>query len=106
MGVRFLQNLHFCRSFRCADSSTSFPSVLKTFQISLGTTVAISRCMREWIDELERRTGQFAVDVIHLANRLRRVPGLQSACSQMIDSSGSVASNHLAMRRGRSDRTG
>src|SRR5262245_32096610 len=60
--------------------------------------------MREWIDELEKRTSDFAFDVTNLATRLERVPGLRNACNQMIDSSNSVASNHLAMRRGRSDR--
>lgn len=60
--------------------------------------------MRAWIDELEKRTEQFAVDVIHLSARLESVPGLRDACWQVAEAAGSVASNHRAMRTARSDR--
>src|SRR6185436_2607527 len=60
--------------------------------------------MREWIDRLEKRTAQFAEDVISLCKRTRPVPGLEDASKQLIRSANSVASNHLVMRRGRSDR--
>jgi four helix bundle protein len=59
--------------------------------------------MREWIDRLEKRTAQFAEDVISLCKRTH-VPGLENASKQLIESANSVASNHLVMRRGRSDR--
>ena len=60
--------------------------------------------MRAWIDELEERTEQFAVDIINLSARLERVPGLRDTCWQVAEAAGSVASNHRAMRTARSDR--
>jgi four helix bundle protein len=69
-----------------------------------GMPLAHPGAMREWIDRLEERTAQFAADVISLCKRLRHIPGLENASKQLIESSNSVASNHLAMRRGRSDR--
>jgi four helix bundle protein len=69
-----------------------------------GTEGAGLRGMREWIDELENRTKQFAIEVIKLCAGLEDVRGMRQLSWQLADSAGSVASNHRAMRRGRSDR--
>jgi four helix bundle protein len=55
-------------------------------------------------DQLENRTRQFAIDVIHLCAELEGVPGLRRVADQLVDAAGSVASNHRAMRRARSAR--
>src|SRR3954463_3033842 len=60
--------------------------------------------MREGLDEFEGRTKQFAIDAIKLCGRLEEVRGLRQLSWQLADSSGSVAANHRAMRRARSDR--
>ena len=60
--------------------------------------------MREWIDRLEERTKQFAIDVVCLCDELGELPALRHVGWQLNDAAGSVASNHRAMRRARSDR--
>ena len=55
-------------------------------------------------DQLENRTRQFAIDVIHLCAELECVAGLRRVADQLVDAAGSVASNHRAMRRARSGR--
>ena len=56
------------------------------------------------LDRLEARTKQFTIDVIKLCVKLEVLPGLRQLTWQLIDSAGSVGSNHRAMRRARSDR--
>src|SRR6476646_7996436 len=58
---------------------------------------------REWIEQFERRTKKFTVDAIRLCVSMERLPGLRRVTWQLIDSAGSVGSNHRAMRRSRSD---
>jgi four helix bundle protein len=60
--------------------------------------------MREWIDQFEERTKQFAIDVVCLCDELGELPALRHVAWQLDDAAGSVASNHRAMRRARSDR--
>ena len=60
--------------------------------------------MREGIETFEERTKQFAIQAIKLCGRLEEVRGLRQLSWQLADSSGSVAANHRAMRRARSDR--
>ena len=60
--------------------------------------------MREWLDELEDRTRQFGVDAIDLSEDLERVRIPNSVIWQFIDAGTSVAANHRACRRARSDR--
>ena len=55
-------------------------------------------------DQLENRTRQFAIDVIHLCVELEGIRGLRRVADQLVDAAGSVASNHRAMRRARSGR--
>lgn len=57
---------------------------------------------RTRIDALEERTRRFAISVVHIVRVARRQPELRSACEQVNDSAGSVASNHRAVRRARS----
>jgi four helix bundle protein len=58
--------------------------------------------MSEWVDRLEDRTRAFATAVVKLTIALDRAPGCGDICRQLARSSGSVAANHRAMRRGRS----
>jgi four helix bundle protein len=60
--------------------------------------------MREGLDRLEDRTKKFTIDTIRLCIKLEALPGLRSVTWQLTDASGSVGSNHRAMRRARSDR--
>jgi four helix bundle protein len=60
--------------------------------------------MREGIDQLENRTKQFTIRAIRLCAKLEVLPGLRNAAYQLSSASGSVGSNHRAMRRARSDR--
>ena len=56
------------------------------------------------MDELEERTKQFAISVIRLCIKLEKCDGLRRLADQLVDSAGSVAANHRAMRRARSPR--
>jgi four helix bundle protein len=60
--------------------------------------------VREGLDHLEDRTKQFAIEVVWICARLQDVRGLRQTAWQLADSSGSVASNHRAMRRARSNK--
>ena len=60
--------------------------------------------MREGLDKLEDRSKQFAIDCIPLCAELEQPRGLRTTAFQLADASGSVAANHRAMRRARSDR--
>ncbi|HEX5214149.1 MAG TPA: four helix bundle protein [Vicinamibacterales bacterium] len=60
--------------------------------------------MREFIEKLEGRTKQFAIDCVPYCADLERAPGLRNAAFQLSKASGSVAANHRAMRRSRSNR--
>ena len=60
--------------------------------------------MREGIDALERRTQQFAIDVIRLCRDVARQPALVGIARQLSDAASSVSANHRAMRRARSTR--
>jgi four helix bundle protein len=60
--------------------------------------------MRNGLDQLEDRTKNFTINVIQLCIKLEALPGLRQVTWQLIDSSGSVGSNHRAMRRARSTR--
>ena len=60
--------------------------------------------MREGLDAFEKRTKSFAVATIRLGMTLERVPGIRFVCNQLVRAAGSVAANHRAMRRARSDR--
>jgi four helix bundle protein len=60
--------------------------------------------MRTGLDALEDRTKSFTVDAIQLCIALERLPGLRQLTWQLVDSAGSVGSNHRAMRRARSTR--
>ena len=53
---------------------------------------------------LEDRTKKFTIDTIRLCLKLEALPGLRGVTWQLTDASGSVGSNHRAMRRSRSDR--
>ena len=69
-----------------------------------GTLVAFPEGMREFIEKLEGRTRKFAIDCIPYCADLEREPGLRNAGFQLSKASGSVAANHRAMRRSRSNR--
>ena len=69
-----------------------------------GTGVALAVGMREGLDKLEDRSKQFAIDCIPLCAELEQRRGLRTTAFQLADASGSVAANHRAMRRARSDR--
>jgi four helix bundle protein len=56
------------------------------------------------MDELEERPRQFAISVIRLCIKLEKCEGLRRVADQIVDSAGSVAANHRAMRRARSPR--
>jgi four helix bundle protein len=60
--------------------------------------------MRDSIDQFEARTKAFAVASIRLCAELERLPGIRFVIDQLARSAGSVAANHRAMRRARSDR--
>jgi four helix bundle protein len=59
---------------------------------------------RDYMDQLEERTKQFAIAVIRFCIVLQRHDGLRRLADQLVDSAGSVAANHRAMRRARSPR--
>ena len=59
---------------------------------------------REYMDQLEERTKQFAIAVIRFCIVLQRRDGLRRLADQLTDAAGSVAANHRAMRRARSPR--
>ena len=69
-----------------------------------GTVIAFPQGMREFIEKLEGRTKKFAVDCVPYCADLERVPGLRNTGFQLSKASGSVAANHRAMRRSRSNR--
>lgn len=60
--------------------------------------------MREGLDALEARTKRFTVSGIKLCEKLLAFPALRTALHQLSDATGSVGSNHRAMRRARSNR--
>ena len=60
--------------------------------------------MRDWRDALEDRTQAFAHSAIDVSVALSTVPGLHKAADQLNQAATSVAANHRAMRRARSDR--
>jgi four helix bundle protein len=60
--------------------------------------------MRDGIELLEKRTKGFAVSAIRLCVALEQEPGIRHLADQLVRSAGSVAANHRAMRRSRSDR--
>jgi four helix bundle protein len=60
--------------------------------------------MRPGLDALENRTKAFTIDIIRLCIVLETLPGIRQVARQLVDSAGSVGSNHRAMRRARSDR--
>ena len=62
------------------------------------------RPMREWIIKLEERTTTFAERAKALCDLLPNTPGIRPTAYQLSEASGSVASNHSACRRSRSDR--
>ena len=57
---------------------------------------------RTRINALEQRTKRFAISILHIVRYARRQPELRSACDQLNDAAGSVASNHRAVGRSRS----
>jgi four helix bundle protein len=57
---------------------------------------------RAQIDALEERTKRFAISIVHIVRLARGQSELWSACRQLNDAAGSVASNHRAMGRSRS----
>ena len=59
---------------------------------------------REYMDQLQERTKQFAIAVIRFCIVLQRRDGLRRVGDQLVDAAGSVAANHRAMRRARSPR--
>ena len=68
--------------------------------------VALLRGMadRAWIRALEERTKRFAISVVGIVRLARRQQELWSACDQLNDAAGSVAANHRAMGRARSNK--
>jgi four helix bundle protein len=61
-------------------------------------------CMREWLNDLESRTKEFAVRTLRLSDRLNRIDLPKTVIWQFVDAGTSVAANHRACRRARSDR--
>jgi len=59
---------------------------------------------RARIDALEERTRRFAIDIVYLVRRLRALPELRPACDQLNRAAGSVAANHRAVGRARSNK--
>jgi four helix bundle protein len=55
------------------------------------------------LDALEDRTKQFAIRAIKVATILEGRPGLRHVSWQLAKAAGSVAANHRAVRRSRSD---
>ena len=51
-----------------------------------------------------QRTKQFAISIVYLVRQARRQPELWSVCNQLADAAGSVAANHRALGRARSDK--
>jgi four helix bundle protein len=60
--------------------------------------------MRDWIDSLEDRTKAFAVGILRFAERLELTRTPRNVVWQLVDAGTSVAANHRACRRARSDR--
>jgi len=60
--------------------------------------------MRDWRDALQDRTQAFADAAIDETVIMETVAGLRNAAQQLNESATSVAANHRAMRRARSDR--
>jgi four helix bundle protein len=58
--------------------------------------------MSEWVNQLEARTQQFAVDAVRLSVAIESNPGCRDIARQISRAASSVAANHRAMRRGRS----
>lgn len=58
---------------------------------------------REWIAQLEDRTKRFKIRMIFFCASLERAPGLRDTSWPLNKAAGSVAANHRAMRRARSD---
>ena len=59
--------------------------------------------MRDWIVQLERRTKAFAERTHGLCDELPGTTSVRTIASQLARASGSVAANHRAARRARSD---
>ena len=59
---------------------------------------------RVFINALEARTKRFAISIVLLVRQTCRQPDLRSASQQLNDAAGSVAANHRAMGRSRSDK--
>ena len=69
-----------------------------------GIRLALCAKVREGLDQLEDRTKRFAIEVACLCAKLEGMRGLRQVAWQLADAAGSVASNHRAMRRSRSER--
>jgi hypothetical protein len=53
-------------------------------------------CMREWLNDLESRTKEFAVRTLRLSDRLNRIDLPKTVIWQFVDAGTSVAANHRA----------
>ena len=68
----------------------------------MALALAMRMVDRARIDALEQRTKRFAISIVHIVRYARKQPELRSACEQLNDAAGSVASNHRAVGRSRS----